>query len=458
MLLTAGEIKEAGDDWIRDGQRELEQQPNYETLKQQLGVYEDAEYILRCGGRLSHAHCEKKQDIQRYYHETLLFPLSDHGTRKSIMVAEKKHRQNFEVSSWYQKDDSSCERSYISVLRVKEYTSFATRPPSRNNTLVKAIDICRAAEETKKQSEQKLSKIPQNQIEQLRHRRGIEIQQYRSKQSEREKRGNQRKDCRYCSSQHDKGHCPAFGKVCKKYEKRNHFAKVCLSKKVDEINAPSSSHSSDESTDSFVIGSVQNGKKTTNCQTQEEIKQYKVETCGKQDKQKAWTASIDKSGLDVEYKLDTRAQAIVIPQSLYKRLPRKPRLRQTKGKLFAYDGLEIAVAGKCIIRIKPKGRKDYPVQFFVVPIKSSPILGLEMTWNVLKCRQATFNNHVTTFRKSTQIYLEKLDACLESIISIWHQKLFLVKYHTCWKKSSRPSLIAWNETKLATRQMNQQIG
>ena len=152
---------------------------------------------------------------------------------------------------------------------------------------------------------------------------------------------------------------------------------MCLSKKVDEINASSSSHSSDESTDSFFIGSVQKGKKTTNCQTQEEIKQYKVETCRKQDNQKAWTTSIDTSGLDVEYKLDTGAQANVIPQSLYKRLPRKPRLRQTKEKLPAYDGSEIPVAGKCIIRMKPKGTKDYPVQFFVVPIKSSPILGLE---------------------------------------------------------------------------------
>ena len=34
MLLTAAEIKEARDAWICDGQKELEQQPNYETFKQ----------------------------------------------------------------------------------------------------------------------------------------------------------------------------------------------------------------------------------------------------------------------------------------------------------------------------------------------------------------------------------------------------------------------------------------
>ena len=35
MLLTAAEIKEARDDWIPDGQKELEQKPNYETFQQQ---------------------------------------------------------------------------------------------------------------------------------------------------------------------------------------------------------------------------------------------------------------------------------------------------------------------------------------------------------------------------------------------------------------------------------------
>ena len=54
------------------------------------------------------------------------------------------------------------------------------------------------------------------------------------------------------------------------------------------------------------------------------------------------------------------------------KITRKPRLRQTKEKLFAYDGSEIPVAGKCIIRIKPKGRKDYPVTLFIVPINVAP--------------------------------------------------------------------------------------
>ena len=41
-----------------------------------------------------------------------------------------------------------------------------------------------------------------------------------------------------------------------------------------------------------------------------------------------------------------------------------------------HDGTEIPVAGKSIVRPKPKGKMDYPIQLFVVPLKSSPILGL----------------------------------------------------------------------------------
>ena len=36
-------------------------------------------------------------------------------------------------------------------------------------------------------------------------------------------------DCQYCGQQHARRQCPAYGKVCKKCGKRNHFANVCRS-------------------------------------------------------------------------------------------------------------------------------------------------------------------------------------------------------------------------------------
>ena len=99
--------------------------------------------------------------------------------------------------------------------------------------------------------------------------------------------------------------------------------------------------------------------------------------CSKQEDQTAWLISINTSRSDIDYKIDTGAQANIIPQSLYYRLRKKPKLRATKEKLFAYDGSEIPVVGKCIAKLNPKGKADYSVQFVVVSIKSCPMLGLE---------------------------------------------------------------------------------
>ena len=54
-VLTAEELKEGRNLWIRESQRKLELKPNYENLKQQLGIYEDEEHILRCRGRLGNS-------------------------------------------------------------------------------------------------------------------------------------------------------------------------------------------------------------------------------------------------------------------------------------------------------------------------------------------------------------------------------------------------------------------
>ena len=34
-------------------------------------------------------------------------------------------------------------------------------------------------------------------------------------------------DCDYCGCSHDKGNCPAYGKICNRDSNKNHFAKKC---------------------------------------------------------------------------------------------------------------------------------------------------------------------------------------------------------------------------------------
>ena len=56
------------------------------------------------------------------------------------------------------------------------------------------------------------SKTSPNQVSQLRHRKNKP--RNRGKQDKKRKRDNQRKICRYSGSQHDKGLCLAYGKLC----------------------------------------------------------------------------------------------------------------------------------------------------------------------------------------------------------------------------------------------------
>ena len=78
----------------------------------------------------------------------------------------------------------------------------------------------------------------------------------------------------------------------------------------------------------------------------------------------------------MEYKLDSGAQVNILPEHIYKELRVRPKLHRTRVKLTSYSSDCIPVKGKVIARIEKGQNKSYPVQFFVVPAKSVPIIGL----------------------------------------------------------------------------------
>ena len=90
-----------------------------------------------------------------------------------------------------------------------------------------------------------------------------------------------------------------------------------------------------------------------------------------------WSMNSETNGSDVTYKLDTGAQANVMPKSEYLKLIRRPKLKVSKVKLTAYSGSSIPVIGKCILRISHKKRM-VPIMFIVADTNSLPILGLNM--------------------------------------------------------------------------------
>ena len=48
----------------------------------------------------------------------------------------------------------------------------------------------------------------------------------------------------------------------------------------------------------------------------------------------------------------------------------KGEIHSTNAKLTAYDGGNIEVIGKCILRVGKLNRKTYPVEFFIVDTNS----------------------------------------------------------------------------------------
>jgi hypothetical protein len=181
-----------------------------------------------------------------------------------------------------------------------------------------------------------------------------------------------------------------------KCSKFNHFARCCpgKNKSVKNVNCDSSD-SDDAPDDTFFVGSVKvdttetqtnpviSGEERNSTTKKNESNEFTIFTVGSESEiESEWTVGMDTNGSNVRYKLDTGAQVNVLPKSQYNRLIRKPKLKNTKVKLTAYNGTNIPVVGKCIVRVAHKKNCDVPVLFIVAETTSQPILGLSTCENL----------------------------------------------------------------------------
>ncbi len=90
--------------------------------------------------------------------------------------------------------------------------------------LLKAIQMCRAAEASR------------TQLSQIQVASDTEVHTVRQTRTRHEAQANDPdmsryiiRNCKYCGRDHNKGKCPAYGINCKRCEKRNHFARKCMS-------------------------------------------------------------------------------------------------------------------------------------------------------------------------------------------------------------------------------------
>ena len=87
----------------------------------------------------------------------------------------------------------------------------------------------------------------------------------------------------------------------------------------------------------------------------------------------AWFSNLLVSGTTGKFKLDTGAEANVLPLSVYSKLKNKSPLLETSVVLSSYGEFKVKPEGKLNLSCKIQGMEQ-TLPFFVVAVESSPIL------------------------------------------------------------------------------------
>ena len=128
--------------------------------------------------------------------------------------------------------------------------------------------------------------------------------------------------CKYCRSLYQGGKCPAYGKTCSKCRKLNHFAAVCvlMSRKVHYSVECQSNDACDAAgnVEHVFIGILFSDEN------------YDVNTLNNaSNDDRDWIISLRSNDSVTQCKMDTGAQANVLPISTMKRLSTKPPIERT---------------------------------------------------------------------------------------------------------------------------------
>nr|XP_050038499.1 uncharacterized protein K02A2.6-like [Dermacentor andersoni] len=157
--------------------------------------------------------------------------------------------------------------------------------------------------------------------------------------------------CNFCGSCHPPRKCPAWGKRCVVCRKLNYFAACCRAKRsVQEVECPEEKSEDDfETLDVHIAGVASSND---------------------------WIVPVKVDTDTVHMKVDTGAQANLLPLSLYRRLKRKPPLRPSQTVLSGYGGNAIQHVGTTVLPLQV-GDKCEQLVFYVVKKGKQALLGLE---------------------------------------------------------------------------------
>ena len=166
--------------------------------------------------------------------------------------------------------------------------------------------------------------------------------------------------CGYCGENDPPRKCPAWDNACSKCRARNHSPQVCKNsqasrgKAVLVLEEDFSSEYDYEVESQLFVGSCFVGNLAMTAEK--------------------WQAPIQGQGRTLLFKLDTGAQANVLPLHLYQKLKQKSLLKPTQTILTAFGNTKIQPAGTAQHECCIHSRRQR-LNFFVTEAANVPILG-----------------------------------------------------------------------------------
>lgn len=165
-------------------------------------------------------------------------------------------------------------------------------------------------------------------------------------------------NCRNCSKSHLVRQCSAYGKECSSCGKLNHFAIACRSRNVRTISKDQNSDIRELNFTQLHIDSIE---------------VYNIDKITK-----SWVTDLEINGKIFRFKIDTGADANVIPLTYVNKLGLPESIVEPSTIcLRSYTGDKLDVIGTCWLYCQ-KDEKNYTIPFYVINTDNAlPILGLE---------------------------------------------------------------------------------
>lgn len=277
----------------------------------------------------------------------------------------------------------NCRQSILRdrvVLGINDSTVQKDLLKIRKLTLATAIDTCKASE---KASTQNQAFRPE--VNKMTTRKSSD---YTKKYL---------KKCKFCGKEHEwnREKCPAFGKLCKKCNKKDHFAVVCMS----------ANHSN---TSQQQPGNVNNVCNDNNISDSEYELEWinKVSDCSNERKQIKCVMEIN-SKL-VKFQIDTGSSVNIMPIT-YVNLN---QVAKTDVTLKTWNKNNYKPLGECrVVVTNPRNKKAYNVRFIICHAEFTPILGLSASekMQLIQVKNNNFEHtHVVTVSEYSEVFNDEL--------------------------------------------------